>query len=268
MAKCFDAIDLDSIKLAPAKVSKAAAGCKTAKITGVGGKPVHIQTPPMTIPWKIEPRKMDDTSGVNANLSLSFLGMEEDADNDLHNFMNFMRDFDIKIKTLLAATGGAVGKKSEEKVLDANFKDSIKEASNGNYPSTIQPKVWLSLRDGGDPKSPEDYTMDIKVFDFNGKVLDSGALQKGCTSAAIIEPSYVWGSALGVGITWVAKQVAVKPNMEETFAFKLDEKFDHLKDQEPPTKKARDSPAEEEEENESQGSSRDPSEDQEEEVDF
>lgn len=230
VAKSFDVVDLGSINLAEAKQSKSAAGCKTARIKGPGGKPLLIQTPPMTIPWNIEPRKMDDASSVTANLALSFLGMmEEDVDDDLYNFMNFMRDFDIRIKSILVKTSGALGKKSDERFLDANFKDSIKESSNGNYPPTFQPKIWLNVKDGGDHSMPEDYVMDIKVFNFGGKLLDCGELQKGCTAAAIIEPSYVWCSALGVGITWVAKQVAVKPNTEEKFAFNLSDKFDHLK---------------------------------------
>lgn len=229
-AKSYDAIDLASIKLAPPKVSKAASGCKTSKIQGFGAQSVLIQTPPMTLPWDIAPRQMDENSSVSANLSLSFLGMDDqDEHNELRKFMVFMRDFDIKIKTLIGEMGGSLGKKSEDKNIDANFKDSIKESSNGDYPSTIQPKIWLNMREGGDTKSVEDFSMDITVYNFDGEEIGCNELRKGCPAAAIIEPSYVWCSALGLGVTWVAKQVAVKPAVEKKFGFTLGPTFDHLK---------------------------------------
>ena len=268
MATSYDSIDLSSVKLAPPKVSKAAAGCKTSKIQ-LGGKSILIQTPPMTLPWGIAPRQMDENSSVSANLSLSFLGMDDqDKDNELHKFNMFMRDFDIKVKTLISEMGGALGKKSEDKVLDANFKDSIKESSNGDYPPTIQPKIWLSLKEGGDPKCVDDFSMDVTVYNFNGDEIDSKELRKGCPAAAIIEPSYVWCSALGLGITWVAKQVAVKPVEEKKFAFTLGPSFDHLKPEggEPSAKKARNS--EEVQEDESGEESQASSQGQEEDVDF
>ncbi len=254
-AKSYDAIDLSSIKLAPPKVSKAASGCKTSKIQGFGARSVLIQTPPMTLPWDIAPRQMDENSNVSANLSLSFLGMDDkDDDNELYKFNMFMRDFDIKIKTLIGEMGGTLGKKSEDKNIDANFKDSIKESSNGDYPSTIQPKIWLNMRDGGDNKCVEDFTMDITVYNFDGEEIGCNELRKGCPAAAIIEPSYVWCSALGLGITWVAKQVAVKPAVEKKFGFTLGPTFDHLK--ESPAKRARvGSSHEDEGEDGSQGSS-------------
>lgn len=129
-----------------------------------------------------------------------------------------------------------MGKKSEDKVLDGNFRDSIKESS-GDYPPTIQPKIWLSLTDGGSPQCPEDYTMDITVFNLKGEELTNDELRKGSPAAAIIEPSYVWCSALGVGITWVAKQVVVKPTVKESFGFTIGSNFDHLREDEPVTKK-------------------------------
>lgn len=265
MATSYDSIDISSLKLAPPKVSKAAAGCKTSKIQS-GGKSILIQTPPMTLPWGIAPRQMDENSSVSANLSLSFLGMnDQDQDDELHKFNTFMRDFDIKMKTLIGEMAGALGKKSEDKVLDANFKDSIKESSNGDYPPTIQPKIWLNLKEGGDAKCVDDFSMDITVYNFNGDELDCKELRKGCPAAAIIEPSYVWCSALGLGVTWVAKQVAVKQVEEKKFAFTLGPSFDHLKPEDeeefrtPEKKKARNSNSGDEEavgsDEESQGSS-------------
>ena len=275
MATPYDSFDLDSLRLAPPKQSKAASGCKTSKIQGPGGRDVLIQTPPMTIPWDIVARKMDENSSVSANLSLSFVGMDEnDEDDDLKKFMKFMKDFDTKIKSLIGKTGGALGKKSEEKVLDASFKDSIKDSSNGDYPPTIQPKIWVNLIDGGNSKCVEDFTMGVTVFNFDGKELSPKELRKGCVAAAIIKFAYVWCSALGCGVTYVAEQVAVKPILEEKFGFTLGPQFDHLKgdaEEEPAAKKAKTSGQGSEQESEqdseqstgSQGSSRD-----EEQVDF
>lgn len=231
MTKVFDAIDISAIKLAPPRVSKAAAGCKTAYIQGHGGKKISIQTPLMTLPWDICPKKMEEYANVNAALSLSFVGMDENDENDdLHKFMKFMLEFDSKIKSLIVKTGGALGKKSEEKSLESNFKESLKESSSGDYPPTIQPKIWLSLNDGGSKMCVEDFTMDITVFNLEGEVIPSDEMKKGCPAAAIIEPAYVWCSALGVGITWVAKQVVLKPSIKETFGFSLGSNFDHLKE--------------------------------------
>lgn len=256
MATPFDSFDIESLKLAPPRQSKAASGCKTAKIQGPGGRDVLIQTPPMTIPWDIVAKKIDENSGVSANLSLSFVGMDEnDADDDLKKFKDFLVSFDAKIKSLIVETGGALGKQSEEKLLDASFKDSMKEASKGDYPPTIQPKIWLNLVDGGDSKCVEDYSMAVKVFDFNKNELDCKEMRKGCVAAAIIKFAYVWCSALGCGITYVAEQVAVKPVVVEKFGFKLGPQFDHLRgdtEEEPVTKRVK---YEEEEEEGSDGAS-------------
>lgn len=231
MSKVYDTIDLNTIKLAPAKPSRAAPGCRTANFQGPGGSKVSIQTPLMSLPWDVAPRKMDEDSKVSASLSLSFVGMDEsDPDDDKHKFMKFMKDFDARAKELIVATNGSLGKKSEEKVLDVNFKDSVKESASGDYAPTIQPKIWLSLKDGGSSKCVEDHTMDIHVFNLQGKEIGKDELNKGCPIAAIIEPSYVWSSTLGVGITWVAKQAVLKPIVQETFGFTLGAKFDHLRD--------------------------------------
>lgn len=238
MATPYDSFDLNCLKLGPAKQSKAASGCKTAKIQGPGGRDVLIQTPPMTIPWDIVARKMDENSNVSANLSLSFVGMDEnDADDDLKTFMEFMKKFDAKIKDLILQTGGSLGKKSEEKFLEASFKDSVKYSSNGDYPPTIQPKIWVNLVDGGDSKCVDDHTLGVTVFNFDGKELSTKELRKGCVAAGIIKFAYVWCSALGCGITYVAEQVAVKPIVDEKFAFTLGSKFDHLKSEEEPVAK-------------------------------
>lgn len=265
VATPFDSFNIESLKLGPIKVSKAASGCKTAKIQA-GGRDVLIQTPPMTIPWDIIAKKMDEHSNPGANLSLSFTGIDETDDNeDLNKFMKFMKAFDVKVKVLIAQTDGALGKKSEEKVLGPNFKDSIKESSNGDYPPTIQPKIWLNLKDGGDPKCVEDYTMGVTVFNFKSEEISCAELKKGCHAAAIFKPSYVWCSALGVGITWVAEQVAVQPITVEKFGFTLGKSFDKFKEEvaaspNPPAKRAKtdgSSGGDDDEDTGSQGSSRD-----------
>ena len=60
------------------------------------------------------------------------------------------------------------GKKVEENSIDANFKSSVKVPNNGDYPNTFQPKVWLSVRDGGSENVLEDISMDLTVFDLSG----------------------------------------------------------------------------------------------------
>ena len=257
MSTMFDAIDLSEIKLAPPRTSKASSACKTSYIQGVGGSKLSIQTPLMTLPWDIFPKKLDENSNVNAALSLSFVGMsEDDQECDLYKFKVFMQEFDAKIKSLISKMGGSLGKKSEEKMLESSFRDSIKESSSGDYPPTVQPKIWTTVKEGGLRNSAEDHTMDIVVFDLEGNAIDSDNLKKGCPVAAIIEPSYVWCSALGVGITWCAKQAVIKPFAKKKFGFTLGEKFDKLKEQSP-TKRRKTSGEVEEEEEEEEGSEED-----------
>ncbi|AAR26885.1 FirrV-1-B10 [Feldmannia irregularis virus a] len=218
----FSEFDVSTLKLSPPKTSKANVGCKTAYITAVGSVKIAIQTPIMTLPWDIVPKKLDDVSNVRAELSLSFVGInEDDPENELKKFKDFLSTFDQKIKTLISETHGAMGKNSEDTRLEASFRDSIKESATGNYPPTIQSKIWLNLKQGGSPSIVEDFDMDVMVFDLEGCQIQTDQMQKGCPAAAILEPSYVWCSALGVGITWVAKQVALQPKSASTFGFNL-----------------------------------------------
>lgn len=244
MSKVFDSVDISTLKLTPPRTSKASSACKTSYIQSSGSK-LSIQTPLMTLPWDIFPKKMDENSNVSAALSLSFRGIDkDDPDCELHKFRLFMNDFDKKIKELVIGLDGSLGKKSEKNFLDMSFRESVKESSNGDYAPTIQPKIWLESN--GSSKSPEDYKMDISVFNLDGEIIEPSSLTKGCPCAAIIEPSYVWCSALGVGITWVARQAIIKPAAKETFAFTLGKQFDELREQGGnPSKKPK--PSEEEE---------------------
>lgn len=220
--KYFSDFDVSTLKLSPPKTSKANAGCKTAYITATGAMKISLQTPMMTLPWDIIPKKLDDNSNVRAELSLSFMGInEDDPDNELKKFKDFLNSFDQRIKTLISETHGSMGKNSEDNRLEASFRYSLKESATGNYPPTIQSKIWLNLKQGGSSSNVEDFDMDVMVFDLEGCRIETDQMQKGCPAAAILEPSYVWCSALGVGITWVAKQVALQPKSDSTFGFNL-----------------------------------------------
>ena len=246
-AKTFDAVNIDDIKLAPPKASKAAGSCKTSVIQTTSGKRLAIQTPLMTLPWDAVPKRMDESTDFKANVCLSFANMEEGNEEcDIYKFKCFLEKFDQKIKSLCVASSAALGKKAEEKVIDVNFKESIKESAKGDYPSTFQPKAWLSVREGGSPKVFEDVTMDVTVFDMNGNKIGSDQLKKGSPCALIVEPSYVWCSALGLGITWTVKQAITRPDTKEEFGFVFDKKMEDMKDSEPPSKKMKTSPEHEE----------------------
>ncbi|CAM9688327.1 unnamed protein product [Pylaiella littoralis] len=164
----------------------------------------------MKLPWDIKPKQMDDGSNVSTQLALSFSGVNPvDEDCDLNRFMCFMKAFDARIKELVVNMNGGLDKKSEVKVHDAKFCDSVKESGSGDYPPTIQPKIWLRCRDGGSSKCVEDHNMDIAVYDIEKEMIDPENLSKGCMAAAIIEPNTAWCSSMGVGVTWVAKQAVV-----------------------------------------------------------
>lgn len=238
MSTQFNNVDLKLLKLAPPRANKNASGFKSSYIQYKGQK-LGVQTPVMKLPWDVKPRQMDDNSNVSANLSLSFTGMSAgDEDCELNRFLEFMKAFDDRIKELATDMDGALGKKSEMKVIDGNFRDSVKEAGSGDYPPTIQPKIWVRCRDGGSSKCVEDHTMDLAVYDMERNMVDADNLVKGCIAAAIIEPNTVWCSSMGVGVTWVAKQVIVKPVATESFAFSLGDEHNVLRS-EPAAKKSR-----------------------------
>ena len=236
MAQVYDTVNISGVKLCAPRSSKASAACKTAYITGSDGGRLSIQTPVMKLPWDIKPKQMDETSNVSASLSLSFAG----DDDDTRDFKNFLHAFDQHVKTLAKGMHESLGKKADPKVIEANFKESVKESNNGDYPPTFQSKIWLKQNEGGDPKCVDDFTMDVTVYDMKGNRVEHSDLKKGCPAAAIIQPMYVWCSTMGLGITWVTKQCIVKPMVSEGFAFKLGPKFDkYTEDDEPVAKKAK-----------------------------
>ena len=239
MSQVYDTVNISTIKLAPPRASKASASCKTAYIQDASGSRISIQTPVMRLPWDTTPKQMDEGSAVNASLSMSFAGDDE----DVVGFKKFLFDFDQKVKELAKDMSGVLGKKADAKVIDANFKDSVKESSSGDWPSTFQAKVWLKLVDGGNPKCVDDFTMDLVVYNMNGEKIGNDQLKKGCPAAAVIQPSYVWCSTMGVGITWVAKQCIVKPAaLQQECAFNLNSGgFDKYRDEapEPSAKRAK-----------------------------
>lgn len=128
---------------------------------------------------------------------------------------------DTRIKTLAADVSGQLGKKAEKKVIDSHFKESTKQVSNGDYPPTFQPKVWLNCKEDGSMKCIDDLSMDLKVFNMDQEEIDPSLLKKGCPAALIVSPSYIWASALGVGITWVASQVITQPLEEKKCGFDM-----------------------------------------------
>ncbi len=246
----FANVDLSQVKLAPPRGNKNAPGFKSCYIQYKGGQRLNIQTPVMNLPWDIRAKQMDENSNVSANLSLSFKGITNDEDCELNKFAKFMKAFDDRVKQLVTETKGGLGKKAEAKVLDANFRETLKESASGEYPPTIQPKIYLKCREGGSSKCVDDHKMDLAVYDMERNMIDCENLEKGCMAAAIITPQSVWASSMGVGITFVAKQVIVKPMPKESFAFSLGEQYDVLKSDEPVAKRARTTSYEEEEEEE------------------
>lgn len=232
----FEDVDLKLVKLGAPRANKNSAGFKSSQIQYRGEK-LCIQTPVMKLPWDVKPKQLDESSNVSAQLALSFSGIDPGDDEcDLHKFMVFMKAFDARVKELVVAMDGSLGKNSEEKVLDAYFKESVKESVNGQYPPTIQPKIWLKCRDGSSSKCVEDHAMDIVVYNMNKEMVAADNLSKGGMAAVIVEASTAWCSSMGVGITWVARQVVVKPIPKETFAFSMGSAFDVLRP-EPQTKK-------------------------------
>ena len=250
----FDNVDVSSITLSQAKTSKAAQGCKTAAIMS-GGSRLRIQTPVMPIPWDITVRQMDPGSNASCSMSLSF--SSENEDEDVRAFKDFIEKVDVHIKQLASDMSDTLGKKADKKVIDGQFKESLKHSSNGDYAPTFQPKVWLKCRDGGSMKNVDDVEMELKVFNMDEEPISPSLLKKGCPAALIVQPAYVWCSALGVGITWVATECIVKPSEEKSCGFNMKGKaFDKYRTSDDvPSKKRKVDESEEESDSESQSSS-------------
>lgn len=205
--------------------NKSSAGFKSSQTQYRSGEKLCIQTPVMKLPWDIEPKQMDAESNVSAQLTLSFPGINSvDDDCDLNKLMVFMKAFDARVKELVVEMDGKLGNNSEAKVLDSHFKESVKESGNGQYPPTIQPKIWLGCRDGGSSKFVEDHTIDVAVYNMNKEMIAADT---------------AWCSSVGVGITWVARQVVVKPTPRDTFAFSMGSVYDVLRPDKQPKKRAR-----------------------------
>ena len=221
----FDTINIEEITLAEPKASRAASSCKTAYIQYRGQK-LRIQTPVQLTPWDLKIKQMDPSSNASCNMSLSFA--TESSDPDVKAFRDFLVKFDEKIKTLAASKSSSLGKKADKKVIDANFKDSVKVSDK--YPAVFSPKVWLRLKnDDGDMKNIDHVSMDMKVFNMDCEPIDYTLVTKGCPAALIVSPSYVWASSLGVGVTWTATECMCKPSMEEECGFKMVSSFDKFK---------------------------------------
>lgn len=226
----FEDVDLSLVKLSHPRANKSSPGFKSSYIQYQSSERLCIQTPVMRLPWDVKPKKLDEGSNVSAQLALSFTGINPvDPSCDLTKFITFMKAFDARVKELVLEMKGGLGKKSEENVLDANFRDSVKESSEGQYPPTIQPKIWLQCREGGSKLHAEYHDMDITVYNMNQEKIAHDNLAKNCMAAAIIEPSTAWCSSMGVGVTWVAKQVVVKPIPKKAFAFAMGAKYDVLR---------------------------------------
>jgi len=173
----FSDVDLSLLKLAPAKANKSSPGFKSSYVQYKSGERLNIQTPVMKLPWDIKPKQMDEGSNVSAQLALSFTGI--DPDDPECDLNKFMLFM--------------------------------------NYPPTIQPKIWLRCKEGGSSKCVDDHEMDIAVYNMEQQMIEPDNLAKGCMAAAIIEANTAWCSSMGVGVTWVAKQVVVKPIAKEEF---------------------------------------------------
>ena len=253
MTVVFDSININELKLGPVKASKASAACKTAYIVDRNGSRLSIQTPVMPIPWDITPRQMDPNNNFSCNMSVSFSNESEDP--DVAKFKQFLSDLDSKVKTLAAEQSASLGKKAEKKVIDSHFKDSVKQSSNGDYPPTFQPKVWLKCKDEGSMKCLDDISMDLKVFNMNQEDISPSLLKKGCPAALIVSPSYIWASSLGVGITWVANQVITQPIEEKKCGFDMQmsafDKFKRKRDDTEDNEVAKKASVEKEEDEES-----------------
>ena len=222
----FDTINVNEITLAEPKASRASSSCKTAYIQYRGQK-LRIQTALMLTAFDLKVKQMDENSNASANASLSFAN--ESSDPDVKAFKEFLVKVDERIKVLAVEKSAALGKKASKANIDSNFKDSIKTSEK--YPSVFSPKVWLNLKnDGGSMKNIDDVSMNLKVFDMDTNPISPDQVKRGCPTALIVTPSYVWCSSIGVGITWSATECIVKPMEDEkACGFTMGAGFDKYK---------------------------------------
>lgn len=219
----YDAVNIDGLKLGPIRASKGSSACKMLNILTEDGDKLKIQSPVLRIPWDIQPRQMTPEQNVTANMALSL----DTSDEDGLKFLDFLKSFDEKIKTLLRDKSSELGKK--DGAIEFEFKDSFKVSKEDKYPSTFLPKIWTKVSEGGSPKNLDDVSLDIKVFDMDLNKIDNFSLKKGCPCAILVSPSYAWSSALGIGVTWTTSEAVVKPMETKECGFKMDPTFEKYK---------------------------------------
>ncbi|CAM9432062.1 unnamed protein product [Pylaiella littoralis] len=142
--KTFPDVDFSAIRFDGIRPGKN--GMKFASLVGASGRRLVAESPAMTIPWKTEIRKSEETGQCSSKIALSFQGMSDDPADDgkLRRFFNFLNGVDKRVKQLAVENKSELWQKNmDEGKIEAYFQSSVKASTNDKYPPTFQGKIPL-----------------------------------------------------------------------------------------------------------------------------
>jgi hypothetical protein len=172
---------------------------------------IILQTPPMAIPFGIQPYTESSTGQVlSYSLDVSFRGY--DTDTKIQEFLEKMKFLDeIMITNATMRSQEYFGRDMGRDLVSEFYRPLVKEPTSGNWPPTFRCKI------------PMRYDQpDCQFFDENKQPCTIDGVTKGSTVKLLLELGSIW--FLGnksFGVTFKIMQCAVvnKPSRLVSYAF-------------------------------------------------
>ena len=189
------------------------------------GKPLFLQTPNLFLPYGLGEYDVKDSSGnptgkKEYSLKLSFKGWEENA--EVKDFLERMKAFNDTLITYGVQNSVKWFKKKHTRevveALNSNVIQYSKDRETGEVNNTWPPTLKAKLYTRNDQFTCETYNTKKEQVDFRTNVV------KGSYVRGLMSCTGVWFAGGKFGVTWVMKQMIVRPpNRLTGFSFILDE---------------------------------------------
>ena len=211
------------------------------KIMDIGGKPVKqaytnydngkflIQTPPLTLPYKMNDKAFDPSQPIKYTIDMSLNGYNEAGNKakELYDVLQSIDEFmiDQGIKNSKAWFKGLL--KNDEK---PRYTPVVKWSKDENGdPKPYPPYVKVTLRKISD-------NFEVKMFDankeeYNGVTVDQ-LLVKGAVVRCVMQCTGVWFAGVNYGLSWKAVQMVMDkvPETIRGYAFVDDNEGEVIED--------------------------------------
>jgi hypothetical protein len=216
--------DFDPATIAFGKPDRNSVGGQYVPLVGLDGsrQRVSMQTPPMYMPFEVDPNRADPKNPESDIQSYSIAVRLGSGDPREAVLLDKMQQLDrCMLKAAVAHSKAWFGKQKSEETLDDNLRKIVKPDKKGKHDPTM--KIKIQLRDG----VPTCKFFDECNLDESGKPrrVDIGYLTKGCKVRCILEADRVWFVQNGFGITWRADQISVveRPSSSEEYDMLVDD---------------------------------------------